>query len=255
MTNAGSQHITMTVIYGFHSVLEALLSNRHTIEKVILAAGKKDGHSATIQREAEKRSVPVQKAPRETIDALAAGKTHQGIICIQESFRYTPFDELLGADVSFIVILDRIQDPHNFGSLIRTAHCFGVDAIITPERHAAAVTPTVKKVAAGAAEYMRISRVVNIGHSVDILKKEGYWIYGADMSGRDAVDRTSVTGKAALILGGEHKGIRPLVKKKCDYLFSIPMMGRIDSLNVAVAGGIILYHMASRRRVTDLSPT
>jgi len=255
MTIAGSQRITMTVIYGFHSVFEALLSNHRTIEKVILAAGKKDGHAARIRREAEKRSIPVVSEPREIIDAMAAGKAHQGVIGIQESFRYSPFDEFLENDVSFIMILDRIQDPHNFGSLIRTAHCFGVDAIITPERHAPAVTPAVKKVAAGAVEHMRISRVVNIARSVDILKKEGYWIYGADMSGRDAVEEMSVTGKTAVILGGEHKGIRPLVKRKCDYLLSIPMMGHIDSLNVAVAGGIILFQIATRRRVAGLPPT
>jgi len=237
----------MQVIYGVHPVLEALKESGGRIEKVFLTREGKRGGIREIVELASRRKIPVVFTDREHLNATAGTQYHQGVICICEGYRYVDIDEILAGRPSqknvLFLILDSITDPQNLGSLIRTALCFGAAGLIIPENRSASVTPSVIKASAGAALHLPIARVVNISRTIDRLKEEGFWIYGADVGGGEEIQTPDYSNQTALVLGSEGKGIRPLVRKKCDFLVSIPMTGTIDSLNVSVAGGILLYEI------------
>jgi len=242
----------MQVIYGIHPSIEALRSGRDEIERIFLARGRRGPDVKKIRDLAAEKKIPVEFGAREYLDRLAEGNSHQGVLCQCKPYTYYSLDEMLegcqdSLDDCLILILDCIVDPQNLGSLIRTGHCFGVAGIIIPEKRSASVTPTVIKASAGAAHHVPIARVVNIARTVDYLKGRGFWIYGADVSGEDDLRSFDYKGPTCLIMGSEKKGIRPLVKKKCDFLISISMMGHFDSLNVSVAGGIILHEINGRK--------
>ena len=240
----------MQAIYGVHPVAEAL-RNGGKIEKIVLLKGGKQGDIREILKIATRKRIPVVYKDREYLNITAGTSHHQGIICIYEEYRYAGMDNVLidckSRKSALILILDSITDPQNLGSLIRTALCFGVDGLVIPENRAASVTPAVIKASAGAALHLPIVRVVNISRILDNLKKEGFWIYGADAGRVGNLHSSDYSSHAGLVMGSEGKGIRPLVKKKCDFLISIPVTGAIDSLNVSVAGGIILYEMTLNR--------
>lgn len=240
----------MQAIYGVHPVAEAL-KNGGKIEKIILLKGGKHGGLREILEIANRRKIPVAYGDREYLNVTAGTGQHQGVICICGEYRYADMDEVLNncksRENALILILDSITDPQNLGSLIRTALCFGVDGLVIPENRAASVTSAVIKASAGAAMHLPIVMVVNISRTIDRLKEEGFWIYGADVGGGGDLRSPDYSGHAALVMGSEGKGIRPLVKKKCDFLISIPVTDAIDSLNVSVAGGIILYEMTFNR--------
>ncbi|MBW2649236.1 MAG: RNA methyltransferase [Deltaproteobacteria bacterium] len=204
----------MQAIYGVHPVAEAL-RNGGKIEKIILLKGGKQDDSREILEIATRREIPVDYRDREYLNVTAGTSHHQGVICIYEKYR----------------------------SLIRTALCFGVDGLVIPENRAASVTPAVIKASAGAALHLPIARVVNISRIIDNLKKEGFWVYGTDAGCGEDLHQFDYSSHAGLVMGSEGKGIRPLVRKKCDFLVSIPTTAAIDSLNVSVSGGIILYEM------------
>ena len=187
------------------------------------------------------------------------GQRHQGIVCLCEEFIYTPLEEVISQCThsesgGLILILDSILDPQNLGSLIRSGHCFGAKGIIIPKNRAAPVTPAVMKASAGSAGHTAISRVVNIGAAIDTLKEEGFWIYGADVAKGQDTRNFDYQGRVGLVLGSEGTGLRPLVKGKCDFLITMPMAGRIDSLNVSVAGGILMYEIM-RNKCSCVSPS
>ncbi|HPQ43037.1 MAG TPA: 23S rRNA (guanosine(2251)-2'-O)-methyltransferase RlmB [Syntrophales bacterium] len=240
----------MQAIYGIHPVAEAL-KNGGSIEKVILLKEGKQGGIREILTIATQRGIPVVYRDRNYLDITAGTRQHQGVICIFEEYRYVDIDTVLtdctSRENSLILILDSITDPQNLGSLIRTALCFGVNGLIIPEDRAASVTPTVIKASAGAAMHLSIVRVVNLSRTIDRLKEEGFWIYGADAGDGGSLHDFDYSGHTGLVMGSEGRGIRSLVKKKCDLLISIPMTNTIDSLNVSVAGGIILYEMTRNR--------
>jgi len=237
----------MQVIYGVHPVLEALKDDSGRIEKVLLTREGKRGGIREIIELASRRKIPLVLTDREHLNITAGTQHHQGAICVCEGYRYTGIDEMLARctsrDNALLVILDEITDPQNLGSLIRTALCFGVAGLIIPEKRSASVTPSVIKASAGAALHLPIIKVVNIARTIDRLKEGGFWIYGADAGCGEGLQASDYSNHACLVLGSEGKGIRPLVRKKCDVLVSIPMTGTIDSLNVSVAGGIILYEI------------
>ncbi|MCX5852495.1 MAG: 23S rRNA (guanosine(2251)-2'-O)-methyltransferase RlmB [Deltaproteobacteria bacterium] len=241
----------MQIIYGIHPVLETLKRTPREIEKIILTSGRKGKEIEEIVSRAERNRVPLEYRHRESLEAMTGSRVHQGVACVCKDFHYTDVDELLArcqnsCNDSVILLLDCIEDPQNLGSLIRTAHCFGVDGIIIPERRAAPVTPAVIKVSAGAARYIPIARISNLADVLDRMKEAGFWIFGTSAEGGRHLRGLEYGKKAALVLGGEGKGMRPLIQKKCDFLISIPMAGSIDSLNVAVAGGIIMHEIMSR---------
>jgi len=243
----------MQIIYGINPVIETLSGDRGSIERIVLARGRRERGVDKILKLAERKKIPIDYRERQYLNNLAGSASHQGVICIGKKFTYAAVDEIIGNrheafENSFVLILDHIEDPQNLGSIIRSAHCFGINGIIIPEKRAASITPTVIKVSAGAAQHIPISRVINISRTIDYLKDRGFWIYGTDAAADTEVLHTDLTGNIAFIMGSEGKGIRPLVKKKCDFLLSIPMFGSVDSLNVSVATGIILYEVTQRRK-------
>jgi 23S rRNA (guanosine2251-2'-O)-methyltransferase len=240
------------IIFGIHPVSEAIGGDEVNIRRLVIAEGRNDKAIQELIGQAKENGIPFQYQPRIQLDRMAGGQSHQGVIAVCREFSYASLEEVIGnrgpvfaGDV--IVLLDGIQDPRNFGSLIRTAYCFGVNGIIVPENRAATITGTVMKVAAGAAYHIPIARVVNMARAMDDLKERGFWIYGATPGGGRIFDAFDGTRSMGLLFGSEGGGIRPLLRKKCDFLISIPMLGKIDSLNVSVAAGIVLYEMARGR--------
>lgn len=239
------------LIYGVNPVLEAIRAGT-PIEKLVVARGRTGEELQAILDSAKKKKIPFEFRERPEVDRLAGGKS-QGVAAICRPYKYSELADILSGNSrspqknKLLVLLDSISDPQNLGALIRTSYVFGADGVAIPQRRAAPVTPAVIKASAGAAHRLPVCRVVNIAQTIDELKKEGFWIYGAAAgSGRDFTE-FDYSGSTALVLGSEGEGMRGLVEKKCDFLVSIPMVGDIDSLNVSVAAGIILQEIARKR--------
>ncbi|MEA1935815.1 MAG: 23S rRNA (guanosine(2251)-2'-O)-methyltransferase RlmB [Thermodesulfobacteriota bacterium] len=242
----------MQVIYGVKPVMEALRSDSSKIKKIVVASGRRGENVRNILKLAEQNKIETEFEEKKYLEKLAGGNFHQGIVCLCDEYSYASADKVINnccetLKNSLILILDGITDPQNLGSLIRTAHCCGVNGVIVPENRAASVTPAVMKVSAGAAHHIPIVKVVNISNTIDYLKEKGFWIYGADAKLGQDVHSFDYGGHIALVMGSEEKGIRPLVRRKCDFFVSIPIWGEIDSLNVSVAAGIILYEITRKR--------
>lgn len=234
-------------IVGRNPILEALKSERE-IEKIFVSKGELKGSINKIIGMAKDKKIPIQYVDRNKLDSISEGTPHQGVAAIVTSYKYCSVDDILdkakkiGED-PFIVILDEIEDPHNLGSIIRTAECGGVHGIIIPKRRSASVTQTVVKASAGAVEHMLISKVNNITKTILELKEKGLWIYGADMAGEEYYFEKDFKGPKALVVGSEGKGITRLVKENCDFLVKIPMLGKISSLNASNAASILIYEV------------
>ena len=239
------------MIIGRNAVIEALKSDR-TIECIYSIKGDLEGSIKVALGLAKDKGIVIKEADRRKLDAMCEGLNHQGIIAKITPFKYSEVNDILDyadkkGEKPFIIILDEIEDPHNLGSIIRTAELCGVHGIIIPKRRNVGVTSTVYKCAAGAIEHMRIAKVTNINATIDILKERGIWVYGADIHGKDYSYNTDFSGPCALIIGSEGKGISNLTLKKCDLLVKIPMVGKINSLNASVAGGIMMYEVLKGR--------
>ena len=239
------------LILGRNAVIEALKSDR-TIECLYVSKGDLEGSIKVALGLAKDKGVVVKEADRRKLDVMCEGLNHQGIVAKVTPFKYCEVSDILEVaerknEKPFIVILDEIEDPHNLGSIIRTAELCGVHGIIIPKRRNVGVTSTVYKCSAGAIEHMKIAKVTNINATIDILKEKGIWIYGADIEGKDFSYNTNFSGACALIIGSEGKGISSLTLKKCDLLVKIPMIGKINSLNASVAGGIMMYEVLKGR--------
>ena len=239
------------LILGRNAVIEALKSDR-TIECLYVSKGDLEGSIKVALGLAKDKGIVVKEADRRKFDVMCEGLNHQGIVAKVTPFKYCEVSDILEVaerknEKPFIVILDEIEDPHNLGSIIRTAELCGVHGIIIPKRRNVGVTSTVYKCSAGAIEHMKIAKVTNINATIDILKEKGIWIYGADIEGKDFSYNTDFSGACALIIGSEGKGISSLTLKKCDLLVKIPMIGKINSLNASVAGGIMMYEVLKGR--------
>ena len=240
----------MEKIEGKNAVIEAVKSGK-TLKKVYALKGLKDEKLNLAIDEAKKSGAVVEFVERTRLDSMSETKANQGIIAEVEDFKYVEVSDILeyakskGED-PFIVLLDEIEDPHNFGAIIRTADQVGVHGIIIKNRNQVMVTPTVVSSSAGASNYMMIARVTNLSKTIDELKKEGIWFACADMAG-DTMTKTNLKGPIGLVVGSEGNGVSRLVKEKCDFVVSIPMKGHIDSLNVSVATGILLYEINRQR--------
>lgn len=238
----------MQVIYGIHPVKEAIAHDDEGVRRVVIAMGRRGNTVQELISLAKQKGIPVEMRERAYLDRLAGGQSHQGVVGMCESFTYASMEEVIGnrgisSTHDLILLLDGIQDPRNFGSLIRTAHCFGANGVIIPENRASSVTVTVIKASAGAAYHIPIARVVNVARAIDFLKERGFWIYGASPEGEHIFNTLDYAASIGLLMGSEGGGIRPLLKEKCDFLVSVPMVGEIDSLNVSVAAGILLFEM------------
>jgi 23S rRNA (guanosine2251-2'-O)-methyltransferase len=244
----------MDVLYGIHAVEEALRARNRPLDHIEVARERHDQRLQAVIDLAREQGVSVRFSPRDQLDRLARSKSHQGIVAVVAGKSYSELDELLKkkGEHTFIVVLDGIEDPHNLGALIRTADGAGADGVIIPERRAATVNATVTKTSAGASEHVRIARVVNVARTLDELKQRNVWIVGLDERGQKDYDQLDYNMDCAVVLGAEGHGLHDLVRKKCDYLVSIPMMGRVPSLNVSVAGAVVMYEVARQRRLKSI---
>jgi len=233
------------VLVGIHPIREALLAGQ-SFERVLVAKGAGGPKVQEIVDLCKKSKIPVRYEERAALDRAASVAKHQGVVAIGGASTYAALTDVEGIDL--VVILDGVEDPHNLGAIIRTAHAVGAGAVVIPERRAAGLTETVAKAAAGALAHLPVIRVVNISHSIEDFKKRGYWIYGLDERGEHAYNEIVYSRPTAIVLGGEGKGLHEHVRKRCDYLVRIPMAGAIGSLNVSVAAGVVLFE--TRRQIS-----
>ncbi|MBP1919155.1 23S rRNA (guanosine(2251)-2'-O)-methyltransferase RlmB [Youngiibacter multivorans] len=243
--------INENIVAGRNAVLE-VLDSKLTVEKILVASGDTSGSINKIIPIAKEKGIPVIEVDRRKLDNLSQGESHQGVIAYVTPYRYSEVKDILDkaaekGEKPFILVLDEIEDPHNLGSIIRTAELSGVHGVIIPKRRSASVNSTVYKTSAGAVNHMLIAKVSNLAREVDELKEAGIFVYGADMDGDSASFATDFSGGVALIIGNEGKGISRLLKEKCDSLVSIPMVGKINSLNASVAAGILMYEVMVQR--------
>lgn len=234
----------MPVLSGIHPIAEALRANR-PLDRIVIAQGAGGPRLQEIIDLARRASIPVRFEARNSLDRLAGTSAHQGVIALGAVTKYADLESVGSSDL--IVILDGIEDPHNLGAIVRTAHAAGAGSIVIPERRAAGVTDVVAKAAAGALEHLPIARVTNINRTLEDLKKRDYWIYGLDERGTEDYSKVDYGTPTAFVLGGEGKGLHEQVKKHCDLLIRIPMSGKIASLNVSVAAGIVLFDWKRKR--------
>lgn len=234
----------MPVLSGIHPVAEALRSN-HPLDRLLIAQGAGGPRVQEIIDMARRASIPVRFEPRNALDRLAGSSAHQGVVALGAAKKYADLESVASSDL--IVVLDGVEDPHNLGAIIRTAHAAGAGSVIIPERRAAGVTDVVGKAAAGALEHLPVVRVTNVNRTLDELKQRGYWIYGLDERGTEDYTAVDYGKPTAFVLGGEGKGLHELVRKHCDLLVRIPMAGQISSLNVSVAAGVVLFEWRRQR--------
>lgn len=237
-------------IEGRNAVMEAFRSGK-TIDRLFVLDGCLDGPVQSIVREAKKTDCIITYVKRERLDQLSATGKHQGVIAYAAAYEYAEVEDILQAarekgEPPFIILLDNIEDPHNLGAIIRTAHQAGAHGIIIPKRRAVGLTATVAKVSAGALNYLPVAKVTNLSTTIDELKKQGLWFVCADMDG-ELMYKLNLTGPIGLVIGSEGEGVGRLVKEKCDYIARIPMFGKVDSLNASVAAGIMAYEIVRQR--------
>ena len=238
------------IIAGRNPVMEAIRSGR-SIESILVAKGERSGSVVAIIAKAKQKNIPVKDVDSKKLDFLAKGVNHQGIVAQCAVKEYSTLEDIFAlaeerGESPFIIVLDKIEDPHNLGAIIRTAECAGAHGVIIPERRSAGLSYTVEKTSAGALEYMPVVRVKNISAVLQKLKDKGIWVYGADMDG-EHYKKVNFDGAVALVIGNEGKGISPLVAKDCDVIVSLPMKGKINSLNASVAAGILMYEIEDKR--------
>lgn len=244
------------IICGRNPVLEALRSGRE-IDRLFVAHGTGGGSVTAIIAKCRAKGILIKEISPQKLDYYCGGANHQGVAVMFASQEYATVDDMFAlaktrGEKPFLIICDEIEDPHNLGAIIRTAEATGVHGVIIPERRSASLNATVAKAACGALEYVPVARVTNIANTIDALKERGVWVFGADMDGNDYT-KTDFDTPCALVIGNEGKGIGALTAKKCDAILSLPMLGKINSLNASVAAGILMYEVV-RSRKADKQP-
>ncbi len=229
---------------GRNAVLELLKTDK-TIEKILLEKGGQ-GSLGKIFAEARKKNLRVQFVDRAVLDKESETKRHQGAIAFTTDYEYADLYDLFGKEESLIVLCDGIEDVHNLGSILRVAECAGADGVVIPKAKGASVTEAVVRISAGAAEHIPVAKVPSINYAIDELKKQGYWVYALEAGG-ESIYREKLTGKIALVVGGEDSGVKRLTREKCDKILSIPLFGKVNSLNASVALGIAVYEVVRAR--------
>ena len=235
-------------ICGVHAVFEALVSGRQPIERIHIAREGKSGKLKDILELARSRDIPVRRETRAVLDRMAQGEVHQGIVAVSGEISYAEFEVLFKTEKPLVIVLDGIEDPHNLGAVMRTAEACDASGIVVPERHSAPLSATVVKASAGASAYVPVVRAKNLVNVIGELKDRGLWVIGVDPAGARDWTSFDYTGPVALVLGGEHRGLRRLVREHCDALVRLPMLGKIASLNISVAAGVVLYEVVRQRK-------
>lgn len=236
------------IIEGKNAVRQAIETDK-TINTLFVQNGQADTESVSIIRLARENGIKITFCDRMTLNQKSATKRHQGFIAEVTDFEYCDIDDMINEDENqLIVVLDQIKDPHNFGAIIRSCECFGANGIVIAKNRCVPVNDTVIKTSTGAISGMKIARVTNINKTIEDLKKEGFWVYGAEIGGHD-ITKTNLKGKIAIVVGSEGEGISRLTKEKCDEIITIPMHGKINSLNASVACAVALYEVRRQRDV------
>lgn len=238
-------------IYGSNPVYEALSSGRE-IDKLLILEGARHSRLAEIVALAKKRGIPYGTASRKRLDELSDGANHQGVLAFAAAREYASVDDILSCaakrgEAPFVIIAEGLCDPHNLGSIIRSANAAGAHGVIIPKNRSVGLTGTVAKVSAGALEYTPVARVTNISSTIDTLKKKGLWIAGTALEGSVRHFEADLTGALAIVIGSEGAGLSRLVREKCDFLVKIPMLGQTESLNASVAAGVLMYEAVRQR--------
>lgn len=237
-------------IEGKNSVRE-LLKTKKTIDKILIANGMRDEESKNLLNIIKSSGAKYQFADKSVLDKESEGRRHQGFIAYVSDYKYTELDDILsaidGKEDAFLVLLDGVEDPHNLGSVIRVCECAGVDGLIIGKRRSASVTDAVMRISEGSANHVRIARVTNLNVALEEIKKEGVWTYALELGGSD-IYKNKLTGRICMVIGGEDTGVNELTKKKCDAHISIPMYGRVNSLNASVACGIGVFEALRQRK-------
>jgi 23S rRNA (guanosine2251-2'-O)-methyltransferase len=241
------------IVYGLHAVRALVSRNPGRIARLWVLSGREDRKVRELLARAERHRISVVEASATRLDELARGAVHQGVMAeVRQSLELAEVDlpSLIQSieGTPLVLILDGVQDPHNLGACLRSADALGAHAVVIPRDRAAPVTPAVRKVAAGAAETTPVVSVVNLARSLDQLKELGLWVVGADAEAQVAAETTALDGPLALVLGSEGEGMRRLTRETCDLLVKLPLSGAVESLNVAVAAGILLYEVGRQRR-------
>lgn len=242
--------INTAVVSGRNAVKELLASGRD-IDKIYIQKGEREGSVVMLVAKALERRIPIIEVERSKLDSISGVSSHQGIVALAAEQNYSTIEEIIEyaksrGEAPFVVVCDGIEDPHNLGAIIRSAECSGVHGVIIPKRRAVGLTPVVAKSSAGALEHMRVARVTNLAMTLDELKELGFWIYAADMGGERYYD-VDYSGSVAVVLGSEGFGISRLIKEKSDFTVSIPLYGKVNSMNVSCAAAVILTEIAKGR--------
>lgn len=237
----------MMWISGYHSVVEKMKAGNPIREIYI----QKNIRQEEVERMALEKGIPIKYLEKEEMDRYIPER-HQGVIALAEEYTFVEVEDILElaaqkGEAPFVILLDHITDPHNVGAIIRTAHQVGCHGLIVTEKRAASLTDVVAKTSAGALEYFPVAQVTNLNQTIDLLKKKGLWIAGADMDGQEMY-HADMTGAFGLVIGSEGEGISRLTREKCDFIVSIPMFGKIDSLNASVSAGVLLYEALRQRK-------
>lgn len=241
---------------GRNSIMEALKANR-TINKLFVAKGEREGSIRQIIAIARQKKIIVTEVEKNVLDSMSSAKSHQGVIAFVAAKEYVEVDEILKiakekGEHPFIIILDEITDPHNFGAILRSANAVGAHGVIIPKRRAIGLTSVVSKASAGAIEYVPVSRVTNIAQTIEALKKKNIWVVGTDSTGEKAFFESDLKGPVALVVGSEGEGMGKLIREKCDFVVNIPMQGQISSLNASVAAAIVMYEILKQRGISKV---
>lgn len=246
---------SIDIVAGRQPVIEAMRSGR-LIEKIVILAGVKGTAIEKIKQMAKKDRIPFVEVGKMKFRDLVSDTTTQGVVAIVGTKKYVEIEEILQRaegqqEKPFVLILDEIEDPQNLGALIRTAECAGVHGVVIPKHHAATINQTVAKTSAGASEHMLAAKVTNIATTIDELKEKGIWVVGTDSDAEKLYTELDYKGPIAVVIGNEGKGVRQLVKEKCDFVVKIPLFGKIESLNASVAGALMMYETARQRRIDN----
>lgn len=238
------------LIIGRNCLSEALRSGR-ALDRVLVMKGFQNSALSALVAKAKESGAVIKEVDIKKLDLLSGGAVHQGIVAYGSVREYAQVEDILALakeknEDPFLIVLDEIEDPHNLGAIIRTAECAGAHGVIIPRRRSVGLSYTVGKASAGAVEYIPVARVTNIAATLDSLKEQGVWVYGADMDG-EAWCKADLKGPVALVIGSEGRGIGRLVKEKCDAVLSLPMQGNITSLNASVAAGVLMYEITRQR--------
>lgn len=239
-------------IEGRNAVIELLESDKD-INKIFITKGERHGSISKIINKAKEKKVIIVEKEKRQMEQMAQTENYQGVIAIVPPYEYVEVEDILQEaktkqEEPFVLILDGIEDPHNLGSIIRTAETAGIHGIIIPKRRSATINSTVNKVSAGAVQHMKVARVTNISDTINMLKKKGLWICGTDINTKTYYYDQDLTGPIGIVIGNEGNGISQKVKSNCDFLIKIPMMGKVTSLNASVSTGIVLYEAVKQRK-------